>query len=76
MATHSSILAWRIPWTEEPGGSQSLGSHRGRCDLVCTHAEATSLLQQILLHESPALTENTALSSVDTSAGILPHQTR
>ena len=30
MATHSSILAWRIPWTEEPGGLQSLGSHRVR----------------------------------------------
>ena len=28
MATHSSILAWRIPWIEEPGGSQSMGSHR------------------------------------------------
>ena len=26
MATHSSILAWRIPWTEEPGGPQSIGS--------------------------------------------------
>ena len=26
LATHSSILAWRIPWTEEPGGLQSLGS--------------------------------------------------
>ena len=28
MATHSSILAWRIPWTEEPGGLTSMGSHR------------------------------------------------
>ena len=28
MATHSSILAWRIPWTEEPGGLQSMGSKR------------------------------------------------
>ena len=28
MATHSSILAWRIPWTGEPGGLQSIGSHR------------------------------------------------
>ena len=28
MATHSSILVWRIPWTEEPGGLQSMGSHR------------------------------------------------
>ena len=30
MATHSSILAWRIPWTEEPGGLQSTGSRRVR----------------------------------------------
>ena len=28
MATHSSILAWRIPWTEEPGRLQSMESHR------------------------------------------------
>ena len=28
MATHSSVLAWRIPWTEEPGGLQSVGSQR------------------------------------------------
>ena len=28
-ATHSSILAWRIPWTEEPGGLQSMGSQVG-----------------------------------------------
>ena len=40
MATHSSILAWRIPWTEEPGGLQSMGSQRvrhGRRDVACTH---------------------------------------
>ena len=30
MATHSSILAWEIPGTEEPGGPQSIGSHRAR----------------------------------------------
>ena len=28
MATHSSILAWKIPWTEEPGGLQSMGLQR------------------------------------------------
>ena len=28
MSTHSSILVWRIPWTEEPGGLQSIGSGR------------------------------------------------
>ena len=30
MATHSSILAWKIPWTEEPGRLQSMGSQRVR----------------------------------------------
>ena len=32
MATHSSILAWRFPWTEEPGGLQSMGSQGVRYD--------------------------------------------
>ena len=32
MATHSSILAWKIPWTEEPGRLQSMGSLRFRHD--------------------------------------------
>ena len=32
MATHSSVLAWRIPWTEEPRGLQSMGSQRVRHD--------------------------------------------
>ena len=32
MVTHSSILAWRISWTEEPGGLQSMASHRVRND--------------------------------------------
>ena len=32
MATHSSTLAWEIPWTEEPGGLQSMGSQRVRHD--------------------------------------------
>ena len=34
MATHSSILAWEIPWTEEPGGLQSVGSQRVGHDLA------------------------------------------
>ena len=38
MATHSSILAWRIPWTEEPGGLQSVGSQKvGHNWLTNTH---------------------------------------
>ena len=37
MATHSSILAWRIPWTEEPGGLQSMGLKRMRHGWARTH---------------------------------------
>ena len=37
MATHSSILAWKIPWTEEPVGLQSLGSQRVWHDWVAEH---------------------------------------
>ena len=36
MATPSSMLAWRIPWTEEPGGLQSMWSQRVR---ACTHTQ-------------------------------------
>ena len=42
MATHSSIFAWKIPWTEEPGGLQSMGSQLGM-------TEATEHLQNILI---------------------------
>jgi len=41
MATHSSILAWRIPWTKEPDGVLPMGSHgvwHGWSDLACMHA--------------------------------------
>ena len=41
MATHSSILAWRIPWTEEPSGLQSTGVTKSRTqlsNLACMHA--------------------------------------
>ena len=41
MASHSIILAWRIPWIEEPGGLQSMGSQRvghNQSDLVRAHA--------------------------------------
>ena len=38
MATHSSLLAWRIPWTEEPGGLQSTRSQRVGQDCVSKHS--------------------------------------
>ena len=34
MVTHSSILAWEVPWTEEPGGLQSMGLQRVRHDIM------------------------------------------
>ena len=37
MATHSSILAWEIPWTEEPGGLQSIELQRVGLDRVTEH---------------------------------------
>ena len=38
MAAHSSVLAWEIPWTEEPGSLASMGSQRVRHDLAPEHA--------------------------------------
>ena len=38
MATHSSIFAWRIPWTEEPGGPQSMGSQTDTTEQLNVHA--------------------------------------
>ena len=43
MATHSSILAWGIPWMEEPGGLPSTGSHRVGRSWACTHTANTHL---------------------------------
>ena len=41
MATHSSIVAWRIPWTEESGGLQSIGLQRVRHDAELNMIEVT-----------------------------------
>ena len=41
MATHSNILAQRIPWTEEPGGLQSMGFQRASHDWATKHARTT-----------------------------------
>ena len=51
MATHSSILALEIPWTEEPGGLQFMGSQRVRHDLVNnTHTQIYSSFVQSIAH--------------------------
>ena len=53
MATHSSILAWRIPWTEEPSRLQSMGSQsRTQLKQFSTHVHMhwTSLVAQTVKH--------------------------
>ena len=67
MATHSSILAWRISWTEEPGGLQSIRSQGVGCDwsdLACTHGSFipsflrnlyTVLLEKVMAPHSSTL---------------------
>ena len=50
MATHSSILAWRIPWTEEPGGLQSKGVTESDMTERLTHTsceQRTALISQM-----------------------------
>ena len=69
MATHSSVLAWRILWTEEPGGLLSMGSHRVRHDwsgLACMHAfgEGSGNLLHILAWRIPGTEEPGGLPSM------------
>ena len=49
MATHSSILAWRIPWTEDPGGLQFMGLQR---------SDTTEATKQAQGHSSYSSSEN------------------
>ena len=58
MATHSSILAWKIPWTEDPGRLQSMGLQR------VGHDWATSLHSLILLFQLPHLGKICYLNSI------------
>ena len=48
MATHSSILVWRIPWTEEPGGLQSTGWQKSQTGLSMHAQYSTNCLTLIL----------------------------
>ena len=53
MATHSSTLAWKIPWTEEPGGLQSMGSLRVGHDSKLTFAfQFPALEKEMATHSS------------------------
>ena len=57
LATHSNILAWKIPWTEQPGSLQSMGSQRVKHDRAaeCAHTgeAAVNILEQKDLRTAP-----------------------
>ena len=61
MATHSSVLAWRIPGTVEPGGLPSMGSHRvghNWSDLASDKGNKSENRQMFLLHQTKKLLHN------------------
>ena len=71
MATHSSILAWRIPWTKEPGGQQSMGSQdldMTRQSLVAQMVKRLPTMRETLVQslgwEDPLEKEMAPLSSI------------
>ena len=49
MTTHSSILAWEILWTEEPGGLQSMGLKRVGCDLMIKQQQQEKFKTEYLM---------------------------
>ena len=66
MATHSSVLAWRIPWTEKPGGLQSMGLHRVRNDWSDLAAAAVDVFIMTLV---PKLTKGKGLLCLNEKYG-------
>ena len=69
MATHSSILAWRIPWTEEPGRLQSMGSQRVRHD--CRDLTTTPDSYRVLMARKKRVGLGRAMQGVAT--GTVTH---
>ena len=83
MAMHSSILAWRIPWTEEPGRLQAMGSQRVGLKLVAKQQEQLLVIKQnvplVALHsqlhvhiKTPPVTINNSLYLLFPPPGTLP----
>ena len=80
MATHSSVLAWKIPWTEEPGGRQSMGLQRVghdwatlphlhlTSDIILDHFQNVLSCHLLLSYSHPLVT--TLLTSISTIGGL------
>ena len=70
MATQSSILAWRMPWTEEPGGLQSMGSQRLRQDLATnTYTYITDERCKGMIGDSPQVAHRAGLAWIPSLLG-------
>ena len=72
MATHSNILAWEMPWTEEPGGLQSTGSQRTRPDLETKQQRVNvglHLIPQADGNDAPEVKTRLRLRAADTERG-------
>ena len=74
MATHSSILAWRIPWREEPGRLQSMGSPRVGHDWATslTHSSLTSSVKWVCSHDHSIVLEKAMTPHSGTLAWKIP----
>ena len=70
-ATHSSLLAWRIPWTEEPGGLQSMGSQRVRHNWVTNTTDKLYTIKNCLVFSK----KNFALRDESTTKEIFVMRT-
>ena len=68
MATHPSILAWRIPWTEEPGRLQSTGSQRVGHDWATSHKHTQSWSQEMNVSASGYLCLSTEVWTLGTNS--------
>ena len=81
MAIHSNILAWRVPWTEEPGGLQSIGSQRVGHNRIGRHTHENEVLEYFNARHVTYIIikklllflrwENLDLQSVGTSSQLL-----
>ena len=60
MTTHSSIPAWSIPWIEEPGGLQSIGSQRDRTEVTQHAMSRTEFSQCLVTHDTPRTNQKTS----------------
>ena len=75
-ANHCSILAWRILWTEEPGGLQSMGSQIIKHDWVCTHKNVLNLTAACSFSHSTVIFFDSSMLPVSESRSVMSDSLR